>query len=124
MPHHSFHLVVTIMFTLSVAASSFLLPASGPSRVLKSRAQTLSMLGTEEKTALSAMGYNIAGQLGELKVLNGDEVDAVLSGMRDNLLGEEPAGPLSMYVPMAADLLKSKQGTPGRLCQVTPRPTH
>ena len=68
-----------------------------------------SMLEKEQETAFEAMGFSVGtNMLGELKVLDADEVDALLTGVRASLLGEKPPAPLSIYVPKANELMQEK----------------
>ncbi len=73
------------------------------------RGLVVAKLSDDDSLAYQALGYNIGRQLGELSVLEADEIDAMLLGMRANLLGEEPAAPLSVYVPKASAMLQAKQ---------------
>ena len=66
-------------------------------------------LDGETDKSLYALGFNVGRQMGELKSLDGAELDAVLRGMRACVLGEEPDVPLSEYVPKAAAILQAKQ---------------
>jgi FKBP-type peptidyl-prolyl cis-trans isomerase FkpA len=66
-------------------------------------------LDSEDKKSYYAIGYNIGSQLGELSVLDEEGIDAILSGMRGKLLGEEPEVPLAEYVPKGGELLKAAQ---------------
>merc|ERR1712087_494699 len=75
----------------------------------ESRSAVRASLSSEMSSAWKALGYNIGSQLGELNVLDADEVDALLAGMRAQILGEEPSDPLAVYVPMASDMLQQKQ---------------
>ena len=87
---------------------SYMLPSSA---VHHQRRQLTSavMLDQEQETAFEAMGYSVGtNMLGELKVLDADEVDALLTGVRASLLGEEPPAPLSIYVPKANELMQEK----------------
>ena len=92
---------------LALATSSISLLLSPTPHAVRFRPPL--MLGAEETTAFEAMGYNIGGQLAELKLLDEAEIDAVLAGIRANLVGEEPSGPLSIYVPKAGEILQGKK---------------
>jgi len=94
------------MLALATLSSSFVVPSAVMPRATS---LTASMLEAESETAYYAMGFNIARQLAELTVLEADEIDALLSGMRANLVGEEPKAPLAIYVPKAGELLQAKQ---------------
>jgi FKBP-type peptidyl-prolyl cis-trans isomerase FkpA len=65
-------------------------------------------LDAETANAFRCMGFNIGRQLGELNVLEEDEIDALLAGIKDNLVGEDPAGPLSEGVPKAAAIMQAR----------------
>lgn len=54
------------------------------------------------------MGFNIGRQLGELNVLEEEEIDALLAGLKLNLLGDDPPGPLSEGVPKAAEIMQAR----------------
>jgi len=98
--------VASSAMRMGVAASSmqFGMAATSPSR-----AAVRAALSSENTAAFKALGFNIGSQLGELNVLDVEEVDAMLTGMRSQILGEEPSDPLSVYVPMASELLRAKQ---------------
>jgi len=76
---------------------------------MATRAAVRAALPPEKVSAWKALGYNIGSQLGELSVLDADEIDALLAGMRAQIMGEEPSDALATYVPMASDLLRAKQ---------------
>ena len=47
-------------------------------------------------------------QLGELNVLEEDEIDALLAGIKSNLMDDGPPGPLSVGVPRAAEIMRER----------------
>merc|ERR1711920_1028061 len=91
---------------MSIASSTMRM---GMAASTSSRSAARAVLSPEKVSAWKALGYNIGSQLGELNVLDADEVDALLAGIRAQLRGEEPSDPLSVYVPMASDMLRAKQ---------------
>ena len=66
-------------------------------------------LDAEDGKALKALGYNIGGQLGDLAVLDAEEIDAVLSGMRSHLVGDDWPCDMQAYVPLGGKILQEKQ---------------
>lgn len=54
------------------------------------------------------MGFNIGRQLGELNVLEEEEIDALLGGIRAYLTDDGPPGPLSEGVPKAAAIMQER----------------
>ena len=51
----------------------------------------------------------IGNQLAELSVLDEEGVDALMSGLRDRLVGNEPAESLPEYVPKGAAIVEAAQ---------------
>jgi len=51
----------------------------------------------------------IGNQLAELSVLDEEGVDALMSGLRDRLVGNEPADSLPEYVPKGAAIVEAAQ---------------
>jgi len=95
---------------VALASLSFLWPRGGPQVHLQQRNPGALMIDGEHSTAFTAMGYSVGNNmLAELKVLDADEVDALLRGVRASLLGEEPPAPLSEYVPMANELMNERK---------------
>jgi FKBP-type peptidyl-prolyl cis-trans isomerase len=66
-------------------------------------------LSDEDKAGLESLGYNVGKQLGDLAVLDAEEIDAVLAGIKGSLLGKEPEKPLAEYVPKGIEILHNKQ---------------
>jgi len=66
-------------------------------------------LEPEDKKGLYAVGFNIGNQLAELSVLDEESVDAILSGIRDRLIDEEPDVPLAEYVPKGGAIVQAAQ---------------
>jgi len=68
------------------------------------------MVDGDHSTAFTAMGYSVGtNMLAEMKVLEADEVDAVLKGLRASLLGESPPAELTKFVPMAHELMTERK---------------
>uniref|UniRef100_A0A7S3AXL5 peptidylprolyl isomerase n=1 Tax=Haptolina ericina TaxID=156174 RepID=A0A7S3AXL5_9EUKA len=87
--------------TLSKPSSCF----AGSSR----RAITRMVLETDEEKALYVLGANVGRQLGELQCMDSDELDSVLLGMKDSIMGEEPQVDIQKYAPLAQQMFKAKQ---------------
>ena len=75
-----------------------------PASTLPSVAQS-----SDDHKALYCLGANFGRQLGNLKCLDSDELDAVLAGMRDCIREDPPQCDLQAFMPRAATVLKDKQ---------------
>ena len=72
------------------------------------RAAVRAALDTETANAFGCMGFNIGRQLGELNVLEEEEIDALLGGIKSYLMEDGPPGPLSEGVPKAAAIMQER----------------
>ena len=103
------------MLSLCVTSSGLLVaPAAyaGRSAVAFAGAQrsgSVLALSGEDTKGLYAVGFNVGNQLAELSVLDEDGVDALISGIRDRLVGNEPKESLPEYVPKGAELVQAAQ---------------
>ena len=66
-------------------------------------------LNPEDSKGLYAVGFNIGNQLAELSVLEPEQVDAIVSGIRDRLVNNEPSVPLPEYVPKGGAIVEAAQ---------------
>jgi FKBP-type peptidyl-prolyl cis-trans isomerase FkpA len=66
-------------------------------------------LESEESKAFYCLGANVGRQLSELSVLDADEIECVLTGLRDILTGGAPQVDVQTYMPKATELFKAKQ---------------
>jgi FKBP-type peptidyl-prolyl cis-trans isomerase len=103
------------MLALSAVTSSGLLVApaftgrSVASAASAPRASSLMALSGEDTKGLYAVGFNVGNQLAELSVLDEEGVDALISGLRDRLVGNEPTESLPDYVPKGAAIVQAAQ---------------
>ena len=63
---------------------------------------------SEESKELHALGHLIGGQLADLQCFAPAELDSVLAGLRECLLGEAPSVPLDAYAPKASRVLSDR----------------
>lgn len=67
-------------------------------------------LGGETRAALVALGYNVGNGLArDFDVLDLEERDALLEGIRSRLQRQQPPVPLQEYVPKAIEMLEGRQ---------------
>lgn len=66
-------------------------------------------LDSEDAKAFYCLGANVGRQLRELSILSSDEIEAVLSGLRDILTGNPPQVDVQTYMPIASELFKARQ---------------
>jgi hypothetical protein len=59
--------------------------------------------------SLSLFPTQVGNQLAELSVLDEEGVDALISGLRDRLVGNEPTESLPEYVPKGAAIVQAAQ---------------
>ena len=76
--------------------------------LLRSRSHAVCKIDVATANAFSCMGFNIGRQLGELNVLEEEEIDALLAGIKLNLMDDDPPGPLSEGVPRAAEIMRER----------------
>ena len=84
------------------------LPVRRP--LLRARSHAVCKIDVDTANAFSCMGFNIGRQLSELNVLEEDELDALLAGIKLNLMDDDPPGPLSEGVPRAAEIMRERVG--------------
>jgi FKBP-type peptidyl-prolyl cis-trans isomerase FkpA len=65
---------------------------------------------TEDEKALYSLGVNVGRQIGELSVFTPQELDALLSGVKDKLTNREPEVNIPTYLPKAAAIFKARVG--------------
>ena len=70
---------------------------------------TASALATDQSKALHALGYNIGGQMGDLRGFDAQGVDDILSGIRAALLEQPPEVKMEEFMPKAAQMMQARQ---------------
>jgi len=99
--------LLTSLLTPCLHLSSELAAVRRPP-LLRARAHAVCKLDVDTANAFSCMGFNIGRQLSELNVLEEDELDALLAGIKLNLMDDDPPGPLSEGVPRAAEIMRER----------------
>ena len=71
-------------------------------------------LTDEQKSGLYAIGFNVGGQMPpDFQFLDEEGINALLTGVKENLLKKEPKVPLDKFVPKGAQYLDGKRKVVG-----------
>jgi len=90
------------MFCLCVASLTLLLR---PLHFAERTTVTRAALVDEESKTLHAIGYNIGSRLGDLEGFGEQDVDTIVGGVKQALMGDSPEVPLAEYTAKADTML-------------------